>query len=373
MTPFYPEGGGQVGDVGSITGERESIEIIDTKKENSLIIHISEKLPEDIKQEFIAKVHKEKRDSSSRNHTATHLLHECLREELGNHVEQKGSLVCPDYLRFDFTHFSKLTEEQINSIENKVNTKIKENLLLNVHSNIPLRDAEKMGAIMLFGEKYEDTVRAIQFDSSIELCGGTHVSSTSEILMFKIKNESSTAAGIRRIEAITADAVFKYYASLEEDFHQITSVVKNKDIVKGVWDLSAENKKLSRKIEGYKSLEATIITSELLNKKHLINSIDVIAEKVNVDTSVMKDISFQFKKSESNLVMMLVSEEDSKVVITIMITDDLVEKGINAVELIRDVSKEVHGAGGGQAFFATAGGSKPSGVPSAIQKLKQLI
>ena len=373
LTPFYPEGGGQVGDVGSITSERESIEIIDTKKENSLIIHISEKLPEDIKQEFIAKVHKEKRDSSSRNHTATHLLHECLREELGNHVEQKGSLVCPDYLRFDFTHFSKLTEEQINSIENKVNTKIKENLLLNVHSNIPLRDAEKMGAIMLFGEKYGDTVRAIQFDSSIELCGGTHVSSTSEILIFKIKNESSTAAGIRRIEAITADAVFKYYASLEEDFHQITSVVKNKDIVKGVWDLSAENKKLSRKIEGYKSLEAKIITSELLNKKHLINSIDVIAEKVNVDTSVMKDISFQFKKSESNLVMMLVSEEDSKVVITIMITDDLVEKGINAVELIRDVSKEVHGVGGGQAFFATAGGSKPSGVPSAIQKLKQLI
>lgn len=373
LTPFYPEGGGQLGDVGCIANNKETIEILDTKKENNLIIHITETLPKDMNEEFIAKVNKEKRDSSSRNHTATHLLHECLREQLGDHVEQKGSLVCPDYLRFDFTHFSKLTEEELNRVESKVNSRIKENILLREHNNLPLKDAEKMGAIMLFGEKYGDTVRSIQFDTSIELCGGTHVSSTSEILSFKIKSESSTASGIRRIEAITADAVSEYYISLEKDLQQIKSVVKNKDVVKGVCDLVSENKSLSRKIEGYKSLEANMLLSELLDKKEKINNVDVIAERVNVDAPVMKDISFKFKKSESNLVMMLISENNGKVIITVMITDDLVEKGLNAGELIREVSKEVNGGGGGQAFFATAGGSNSSGIPSAIQKFKQLV
>ena len=373
LTPFYPEGGGQIGDVGSLTSKMECVEIIDTKKENNLIIHITEKLPEFINEEFIAKVNVQKRKSSSRNHTATHLLHETLREVLGNHVEQKGSLVCPDYLRFDFTHFSKLSEEELNNIETQVNLKIKDNIPLQEHKNLPIKNAKNMGAVMLFGEKYGDTVRAIQYASSIELCGGTHVFTTAEILSFKITSESSTAAGIRRIEAITADAVTNYYSDMEADFQQIKSLVKNKDIVKGVSDLVLVNKDLTRKIESYKSLEANMLISELLNKKQVINTVDVIAEKVNVDVSVMKDVSFKFKKSESNLLMMLISENNGKVVITIMITDDLVEKGRDARTLIRDVSKEIDGGGGGQPFFATAGGSNSSGIPSAIQKLNQLI
>ena len=373
LTPFYPEGGGQVGDVGCITSKRECVEIIQTKKENNLIIHITEKLPEFINEVFIAKVNSQKRKSSARNHTATHLLHETLREVLGTHVEQKGSLVCPDYLRFDFTHFAKLTEEELNNIETKVNLKIKDNISIQVHNNIPLNVAKNMGAIMLFGEKYGDTVRVIQYESSIELCGGTHVSSTAEILSFKIQSESSTAAGIRRIEAITADAVTEHFSNIESDIQKIKSLVKNKDVVKGVSDLVSENKDLVRKIEAYKSFEVNMLTSELLDKKQEINTVDVIVEKVNVDASVMKDISFKFKKSESNLVMMLVSEKDSKIVITIMITDDLVDKGMHAGNLIREVSKEVDGGGGGQAFFATAGGSKSSGITSAIQKFKQQI
>ena len=373
LTPFYAEGGGQVGDVGCIVSKKECVDIIDTKKENNLIIHITEKLPVDLHEEFIAKVNREKRNSSARNHTATHLLHEVLREVLGNHVEQKGSLVCPDYLRFDFTHFSRVTEEEINNIETKVNLKIKDNISLKEHNNIPIKKARNMGAIMLFGEKYDDTVRAIQYASSIELCGGTHVSSTAEILSFKIKSESSTAAGIRRIEAITADAVTQYYSEIETDLLQIKSLIKNKDVVKGVSDLVSENKDFSRKIERYKSIEVNMLVSELLEKKQEINLVGVIVEKVNVESSVMKDISFKFKKLESNLAMMLVSEKSSKVVITIMITDDLVEKGLHAGALIREVSKEVDGTGGGQSFFATAGGSNTKGIPSAIQKFKQLI
>ena len=373
LTPFFPESGGQIGDVGCITSKKECVKIIDTKKENNLIIHVVEKLPEFINEEFIAKVNVQKRKSSSRNHSATHLLHEALREVLGNHVEQKGSLVCPDYLRFDFTHFSKLSDDELNNIETKVNLKIKDNICLQEHKNIPIKIAKNMGAIMLFGEKYGDTVRAIQYASSIELCGGTHVSSTAEISSFKIKSESSTAAGIRRIEAITADAVTKYYSDMEADYQQIKSIVKNKDVVKGVSDLVLENKNLYRKIVSYKSLEANMLISELLDKKQVINTIDIIAENVNVDASVMKDISFKFKKSESNLVMMLISENNGKVVITIMITDDLVEKGRHAGNLIREVSSEVNGSGGGQPFFATAGGSNSSGIPSAIQKFKQLI
>jgi len=373
LTPFYPEGGGQIGDVGYITSKKECIEIIDTKKENNLIIHITEKLPDEINEEFIAKVDRQKRTSTARNHSATHLLHEVLREVLGNHVEQKGSLVCPDYLRFDFTHFSKLTEDEINKIETSVNLKIKDNISLQEYNNIPLNEAKNMGAIMLFGEKYGDTVRAIQYASSIELCGGTHVSSTAEILSFKIKGESSTAAGIRRIEAITADVVNEYYSDIEETLQQIKSIVKNNDVLKGVSDLVLKNKDLSRKIDSYKSLEANMLTSDLLDKKQEINNVDVIAEKVNIDASLMKDISFKFKKSESNLIMMLVSEKDNKVVITIMITDDLVKKGAHAGNIIREVSREVDGGGGGQAFFATAGGSNSSGIQSAIQKFKQLI
>ena len=298
LTPFYPEGGGQIGDVGTIENKNESIEIIDTKKENNLIIHFSEKLPIHLDSDFSAKVDKIKRVSSERNHSATHLLHETLREVLGEHVEQKGSLVCPDYLRFDFTHFSKISDTEIKSIEDTVNDKILLNSTLQEHINLPLTKAKKMGAMMLFGEKYGDTVRAIQFESSIELCGGTHVKSTAEIGMFKILSESSTAAGIRRIEAITADKLREFNTQMEHTLNSIKSVVKNKDLLKGVQDLISENKKLTKKNESYKDLEVNILSESILKNKENIKGINLIAQKVELDAEGMKTLSFKLRKSE---------------------------------------------------------------------------
>ena len=373
LTPFYPEGGGQLGDVGTIVSKSEAIEIVDTKKENNLIIHISEVLPINVNDVFSARVNKDIRKSSERNHTATHLLHESLREVLGPHVEQKGSLVCSDYLRFDFTHFSKLSEEELNTIELKVNNKIKENIILEEHNNIPITEAKNRGAMMLFGEKYGDTVRAIQYDTSIELCGGTHVKSTAEILSFKIKNESSTAAGIRRIEAITANALSDYYNNLENTIEKLSSIIKNKDLIKGVEDVVKENKILSKKMESYKALEVNMLEKDLVTKSVEVNSVRVIAEIVDIDADAMKNLSFKLRSKEENLIMMLIAEKSDKVLLTIMITDDLVDKGLNASILIREVSKEVKGGGGGQSFFATAGGPDSSGISSAIEKLKQLI
>ena len=373
LTPFYPEGGGQVGDIGVIENSFEKIEILDTKKENNLIIHISDSLPSNLNSLFTAKVDKDRRISCSRNHTATHLLHESLREVLGSHVEQKGSLVSHEYLRFDFTHFSKLSQQQLKLIEEKVNNKIKENIALTEHTNLPLSNATEMGAIMLFGEKYDDTVRVIQFDNSIELCGGTHVLSTAEIISFKIKGESSTAAGIRRIEAITANAVESYFSELEFSVDKIRSLVKNQDVVKGVSDLATENRELIKKLESYKALESNILQEDLLTKKQLINSVNVIAETVKVDSNLMKDISFNFRKSERNLAMMLVSESNNKVIITIMFTEDLIENGFHAGNIINEVSKEINGGGGGQSFFATAGGNNIKGIQSSIEKFKKLI
>ncbi len=373
LTPFYPEGGGQVGDIGVIESSFEKIEILDTKKENNLIIHISDSLPSNLNSSFTAKVDKDRRVSCSRNHTATHLLHESLREVLGTHVEQKGSLVSPEYLRFDFTHFSKLSQKQLKLIEEKVNNKIKENIPLTEHTNLPLSNAKEMGAIMLFGEKYDDTVRVIQYDSSIELCGGTHVLSTAEIISFKIKGESSTAAGIRRIEAITANAVESYFSELEFSVDKIRSLVKNQDVVKGVSDLATENRELIKKLESYKALESNILQEDLLTKKQLINSVNVIAETVKVDSVIMKDISFRLRKSESNLAMMLVSESSNKAIITMMFTEDLVKKGLHAGNIINEVSKEINGGGGGQSFFATAGGNNLKGIHSSIEKFKKLL
>ena len=366
LTPFYPEGGGQVGDIGTLHSDSETIEIIDTKKENNLIIHFSEKLPTDLDSKFIAKVDEKKRISSSRNHTATHLLHEVLREELGDHVQQKGSLVCPDYLRFDFTHFSALTKEELSIIEKKVNDKIAENISLEEHNNIPLSEAEKMGAMMLFGEKYGDTVRAIQFNKSIELCGGTHVNTTANILSFKIMSESSTAAGIRRIEAITADALNEYHIQLEDKFSQISSKIKNKDVVKGVEDLLKENKNLQKKIELYRSLEVNILETDLQKNLKEINGINFIIEDVSVDAESMKALALKLRTFKEKVAVLLISEQNNKLLLTVSISDDLVANGINAGNIIRDVSKEVKGGGGGQAFIATAGGSDVNSKDKAI-------
>ena len=373
LTPFYPEGGGQVGDTGSIEGNNEMIEIFDTKKDNNLIVHLSTSLPENLHGEFLAKVDKKKRVNSSRNHTATHLLHEALRDVLGDHVMQKGSLVCPDYLRFDFSHFQKLSDSELSDISRRVNDKISQNIPLNEHDNMPLDKAKEMGAMMLFGEKYGDAVRVIEFDRSIELCGGTHVSFTSDLSSFKILSESSISAGIRRIEAITGDRLKQEQDHDQEMLREIGSMIKNKDIVQGIKELILENKSLLKENKRYKALEIKGIGEGLLSKKEDINGVQVILDKLSLDMASMKSLSIDLRRLESSLALLLASESDNKVFLSLMVTDDLIEKGIDASDIIKSLAPYIHGGGGGSSSFASAGGSNATGIDEAFSKFKEII
>ena len=372
LTPFYPEGGGQVGDTGVIESQTETIAIIDTKKENKLIVHFTDKLPKNVNASFVAKVNAADRKASSRNHTATHLLQESLRTVLGEHVLQKGSLVNPNYLRFDFTHFSKIEKSDLQKIEADVNTKILENINLNEHIDLPLAKAEGMGAIMLFGEKYDDVVRMIQFNSSKELCGGTHVNATGEIGLFKILSEGSTSSGIRRIEATTGICAFAHLNNKEELLNEIAGIVKNKDLKMGVEQLIATNKILEKQISTFKQANAGNVKENLLKDAIEVNGVRFIAKQVLMEAEDMKNVSFALRK-EKNLVMVLAAKVDKKALLTVMLTDDIVAKGYNAGAMIRVIAKEIEGGGGGQAFFATAGGVKPSGIVAALEKAKEII
>jgi len=372
LTPFYPEGGGQVGDAGIIESQTETISIVDTKKENKLIVHFIDELPKDVNISFIAKVNASDRKASERNHTATHLLQESLRTVLGEHVVQKGSLVNPNYLRFDFTHFSKIEKADLQKIESDVNAKILANINLNEHIDLPLAKAEDMGAIMLFGEKYDDVVRMIQFDSSKELCGGTHVNATGEIGLFKILSEGSTSSGIRRIEATTGICALAHLNKKEELLNEIAGIVKNKDLNKGVEQLIISNKQLEKQIATLKKDNSINIKEDLLKDAIEVNGIRFIAKQLAMEAEDMKNVSFALRK-EKNLVMVLAAKAGEKALLTVMLTDDVVAKGYNAGAMIRDIAKEIEGGGGGQAFFATAGGVKPSGIVAALQKAKEII
>ena len=372
LTPFYPEGGGQVGDTGVIEFQAETIAIVDTKKENKLIVHFTDELPKNVNASFVAKVNAVDRKASSRNHTATHLLQESLRTVLGEHVLQKGSLVNPNYLRFDFTHFSKIEKVDLQKIEADVNTKILENINLNEHIDLPLAKAEGMGAIMLFGEKYDDVVRMIQFNSSKELCGGTHVNATGEIGLFKILSEGSTSSGIRRIEATTGICAFSHLNNKEELLNEIAGIVKNKDLKMGVEQLITTNKILEKQLSALKKSNAGNVQEDLLKNAMEVNGVRFIAMEVLMEAEDMKNVSFALRK-EKNLVMVLAAEVDKKALLTVMLTDDIVAKGYNAGAMIRVIAKEIEGGGGGQAFFATAGGVKPSGIVAALEKAKEII
>ena len=372
LTPFYPEGGGQVGDTGVIEFQAEAIAIVDTKKENKLIVHFTDELPKNVNASFVAKVNAVDRKASSRNHTATHLLQESLRTVLGEHVLQKGSLVNPNYLRFDFTHFSKIEKVDLQKIEADVNTKILENINLNEHIDLPLAKAEGMGAIMLFGEKYDDVVRMIQFNSSKELCGGTHVNATGEIGLFKILSEGSTSSGIRRIEATTGICAFAHLNNKEELLNEIAGIVKNKDLKMGVEQLITTNKFLEKQISALKKSNAGNVQEDLLKNAIEVNGVRFIAKQVLMEAEDMKNVSFALRK-EKNLVMVLAAKVDKKALLTVMLTDDIVAKGYNAGAMIRVIAKEIEGGGGGQAFFATAGGVKPSGIVAALEKAKEII
>jgi len=373
LTPFYPEGGGQIGDTGVIENSSENIAIVDTKKENKLIIHFADELPNDVNATFTAKVNILDRKASARNHTATHLLHESLRSILGDHVEQKGSLVNPKYLRFDFTHFAKIEKVDLQKIEQDVNAKILVNITLNEHINLSLKQAKDSGAIMLFGEKYEDVVRMIQFDSSKELCGGTHVASTGEIGLFKILSEGSTSSGIRRIEATTGVNALNYLNEKEALLKTISNLVKNKDLKKGVEQLIVSNKQLEKQIAALKKDNAGNVKEELLKSSVVVNNgIRLIAKQVQMEAEDMKNASFQLRK-ENNLAVVLAAIVGERALLTIMFTDDLVKKGLHAGTMMQEIAKEIQGSGGGQPFFATAGGDNHIGIPSALAKAKEII
>lgn len=376
ITPFYPEGGGQVGDTGFLEFNGEKTEIIDTKKENGVIIHITEKLPSKLNATFNAVVNNSKRRFTANNHSATHLLHAALRMILGTHVEQKGSLVNDEYLRFDFSHFSKVSEEEIEKIEKIVNQKIRENHSVKIEY-LPIDEAKKKGAMALFGEKYGETVRVITMDNnySIELCGGTHVKATGEIGLFKIVSESAVAAGVRRIEAITAEKAENYVNEQLKLLNQIKEIVKTKDIKKGVEQLIEENQRLNKEIENYIKEKIKAIKQVVKSKAEHKNGITIITELVDIDNAdALKDLCYQLKGEIENLFLVTGSVIKGKPQISVMISDNLVkERNLHAGNIVKELAKEIQGGGGGQPFYAVAGGNNALGLKTALEKAKNLI
>ena len=374
LTPFYPEGGGQVGDTGILSSDNETIEILDTKKENNLILHLCAELPKKTSVKFVAKVDIDKRNRTANNHTATHLLHETLREVLGNHVSQKGSLVNAEYLRFDFSHFSKVSSEELKLIEDKVNQKIRQNLLLEEHRNLPIEKAQEMGAMALFGEKYGDVVRVIKFGTSAELCGGIHVPSTSHIGLFKIVSESAVASGIRRVEAISAEQAMSFYEDKLRMINELETMLKTKDVLKSVRQITEENKQLNKKVTQLNTARAGDLKTDLLKDAKEINGVDFIAKLVELDGKAIKNLAFELTKSNDNLLLVLASQTDDKVTLTVALSEKLSKaKGLHAGNLVRELAQEIKGGGGGQAFFATAGGKDASGIPTVFQKAEDYL
>lgn len=375
LTPFYPEGGGQIGDSGFIEFNGEKTSIFSTKKENNLIVHLADKLPADVNAKFDAVVNANKRNLSASNHSATHLLHHALRTVLGEHVEQKGSYVGPDYLRFDFSHFSKVTDEELMQINKLVIKQIKARIDLYEQRNIPIEEAQEQGAMMLFGEKYGDTVRMIQFGDSKELCGGTHVSNTAEIGLFKITSESAVASGIRRIEAITSDVAEKFFIDKLTVLNGVAEVLKNpKDILKTVTDLQTKNAQLQKQIEVLEAAQAGLFKTELAGKIESNNGVNIVYDIAEMNAGNIKDVLFQLKGEHENLVAVIGGKSEGKASLSIMISENLVaEKGWNAGQIIREVSKHIQGGGGGQPFFATAGGKNADGLQNALDAVKAIL
>ncbi len=372
LTPFYPEGGGQVGDKGYLEAPNgDVIYILDTKKENNEIIHFTKNLPKNTRDTYKAIVDKKQRQRTACNHTATHLLHQALREILGEHVEQKGSAVHSKYLRFDFSHFSKVTVEQLREVEDFVNARIEGNLPLEEKRNIPMQQAIEEGAMALFGEKYGDTVRAIRFGKSIELCGGTHVQNTNEIWHFKIRSEGAVASGIRRIEAITSDGVKDFYFESNRSLYEIKELLNNTiDPVKAVLSLQEENNKLKKEVEQLLKAKAKNLKGDLLAELTEVNGIQFLAKKVDLDPAGIKDLSFEMGNNSKNMFLLFGAENNGKATLSCYISKELtVNKALNAGTIVRELGKYIQGGGGGQPFFATAGGKNPEGIPEALKKV----
>ena len=376
LTPFYPEGGGQVGDKGYIESSNGDVTyILDTKKENNVIIHLVKELPNHLDSHFTAIVDEKQRLRTSSNHTATHLLHQALREVLGTHVEQKGSAVHSKYLRFDFSHFSKLTQEELNDVQDFVNRRIESKLPLVEQRNVTMEVAINDGALALFGEKYGDTVRSIRFGQSIELCGGTHVENTGDIWHFKITSESAVASGIRRIEAITYDAVKDYYFENNATFQDIRGLLNNaKEPLKAIQALQEDNQKLRKQIEQFQKEKAQQAKGDLKSELNSHNGIQFLFKKVDLDAASIKDICFELGGQFEDLFLVFASELNGKAILSCYVSKPLVEShDLNAGQIVRTLGKYIQGGGGGQPFFATAGGKNPAGIPEALKAAEGLI
>lgn len=373
-TPFYAESGGQIGDTGVLANEFETINIIDTKKENNLPVHIVTKLPEHLDVPMRACVDATRRAACAANHSCTHLLDEALRKVLGRHVEQKGSLVTPDSLRFDFSHFQKVTPGQLREVEHLVNAKIREDIPLTEYRNLPIEEAKKLGAIALFGEKYGDEVRVVRFGSSIEFCGGTHVSSTGKIGMVKIVSESSVAAGVRRIEAVTGAKVEEMLDLVQDTINDLRALFNNApDLKAAILKYIDENAGLKKQMEEFKKEKEAGLKAKLVENVKEIHGVKVVKAVLPVPAETVKNIAFQLKgQMPDNLFFAVGSLFENKPALTVMLSDDLVERGLNAGQLVREAAKLIQGGGGGQPHFATAGGKNPDGLNAAIDKIVEM-
>jgi alanyl-tRNA synthetase len=373
-TPFYAEAGGQAGDCGCIKSAEESVKITQTKKENNLHIHIADTLPKDISKEFMAEVDVQKRALTENNHSATHLLHFALRTVLGKHVEQKGSFVNADRLRFDFSHFGKMSREEIRQTELMVNHLIRENMTINDHRDIPIAEAEKMGAMALFGEKYGDKVRVVQFGDSIEFCGGTHVSATGKIGLFKIVSETAIAAGIRRIEAITAIAATDYVYKMEDEAEQIKAILNNvPNVINSLRKLVNENEQLKTEIESFRKEKAIQLEKSFVERFENKNDIYLLKVITEEHPNTLKDIASKLRNRYTNSILIFGAVFEDKPNMILALSDELVNKGYNASLIIREAAKLIQGGGGGQPFLATAGGKNCDGLNAATEKIIELM
>ena len=377
-TPFYAESGGQVGDTGVIDAGDEKIFVVDTKKENELIVHLTEKLPAKLEGEWQIKVDASKRRRSMNNHSATHLLHAALRQVLGKHVEQKGSLVNEKILRFDFSHFAAMTDEELKKVEDIVNKKVRENIELNEQRNVPIEKAKSLGAMALFGEKYGDFVRVIMFDPkfSVELCGGTHVPYTGNIGLFKILSESSVAAGVRRIEAVTADGAEQFVNEGLGLLTEIKSILRNpKDIIASTKTLVEEKHALEKKLELLYQQQANLLKDQLAGKAIKLDSFTLISEKVSVpNADTLKNIAYALRNQFDDLVLVLAADVDGKPQVAVMIGEKLAATNkFHAGNMVKELAKEIDGGGGGQPFFATAGGKNLHGLDAVLAKSRKLL
>lgn len=375
QTPFYAEMGGQVGDAGWLMTDEEKVEVVDTKRENNLPVHLVAKLPSDVTVAFTAKIDEKKRIQSECNHSATHLLHEALREVLGTHVEQKGSYVSPQSLRFDFSHFQKVTEEELRKVEILVNQKIRMNIPLEEHRNMPIEEAKALGAMALFGEKYGDEVRVVKYGSSIELCGGTHIPSTGMIGALRVIGESSIAAGVRRIEAVTAEGADQVFYTQQDLIRELRALMNNMpNLAQAMKKSIEENADMKKQIEDYIREKAMRLKGEIVEKATIVNGIKLMQFIGKGNPEAMKNVAFQIKaETADSFAFVAAITDDAKCTLMVMLSDDLVKEGLHAGKIVKEAAKHIQGGGGGQPHFATAGGKNLDGMTIAFGTMKELI